>query len=159
MLNQKALEYLKDLIIKDLANHFNGDPQSLMSANDLEFTLSSEDIDFRRSLLKHIIALQQTSQNTPIQLTVPMRNDDWHRKINEADARSIARSLSQGRKIEAIKTLRQATGFGLKEAKDIIDSFLPSEHSQLENYRQEAKDRFLARCIGGLFVNKPWQRT
>lgn len=157
MLNQKALEYLKDLIIKDLANHFKGDPMSLMSADDLDFNLSTEDIEFRRSLLKHIIALQQTSRNTPIQLTVPMQQENWHHKVNQASAQSIGRSLSQGRKIEAIKTLREATGFGLKEAKDIIDSFLPSERAQFENYRREARERFLAKCQGGSFTNT-WQR-
>ena len=163
MLNQKALEYLGELIIKDLAKHFKGDPTSLMSADDLQFSISSEDLEFRRSLLKHIIALQ-TSKNTPIQLTVPISINNWYRKINKNDAESIAESLLRGHKIEAIKTLRGATGFGLKDAKHIIDEFLPSSHSQSENYCQNAKNRFLAKCQGGSFINnlvikKPWQTS
>ena len=35
----------------------------------------------------------------------------------------IRKALEQGRKIEAIKQLREAEGLGLKEAKDIIDQY------------------------------------
>ncbi len=37
----------------------------------------------------------------------------------------IADVLVSGRKIEAIKIYRQATGEGLKEAKDFIDALIP----------------------------------
>ena len=36
---------------------------------------------------------------------------------------TVHTALHQGNKIEAIRLLRQATGLGLKEAKDTIDSF------------------------------------
>lgn len=37
----------------------------------------------------------------------------------------IAGALESGRKIEAIKIYREATGQGLKEAKDFIDQLIP----------------------------------
>lgn len=40
---------------------------------------------------------------------------------SEAEAR-IDEALRQGRKIEAIRHLREATGMGLKDAKDAIDA-------------------------------------
>ncbi len=39
----------------------------------------------------------------------------------DLDANRIADLIREGRKIEAIKELREATGIGLKEAKDEID--------------------------------------
>lgn len=38
---------------------------------------------------------------------------------------SIANALAAGRKIEAIKIYREATGLGLKEAKNFIDALIP----------------------------------
>mgnify|MGYP003677222626 CR=1 FL=1 len=38
-------------------------------------------------------------------------------------SREIARALSDGRKIEAVKIYRDATGASLKDSKDYIDSF------------------------------------
>ena len=37
----------------------------------------------------------------------------------------VAEALSTGRKIEAIKIYREATGKGLKESKDFIDELIP----------------------------------
>lgn len=61
----------------------------------------------------------------------------------------IRESLFSGRKIEAIKTYREATGLGLKEAKEFID--------QLEaQMRREFPDHFKAAsgkgCLGVLLV-------
>ena len=42
--------------------------------------------------------------------------------ISVADATAILAALKRDNKIEAIKYLRTATGLGLKEAKDLIDS-------------------------------------
>jgi len=36
---------------------------------------------------------------------------------------SVVSALSQGKKIEAIKLLREAYGIGLKEAKDLVDEY------------------------------------
>lgn len=156
-----VLEYLQSLIIKDLANHFKGDPQSLMSASDLDFNLSKEDIEFRRSLLKHIMAKQNDPTLRPIQSGVGVNEHNWFQKINQGAAAEIAQSLEKGHKIAAIKTLRGSTGFGLKEAKYIIDSFLDSNESQSSTARKRASQTFLAKCSYGgssnLMFNKPWQ--
>ena len=41
---------------------------------------------------------------------------------SEAEAAAISDALSQGRKIEAIRLLREQTGMGLKEAKEAIEA-------------------------------------
>ena len=42
----------------------------------------------------------------------------------------IGSALAAGRKIEAIKIYREATGKGLKEAKDFIDALIPRLREQ-----------------------------
>ena len=42
-------------------------------------------------------------------------------EIHDEQRAEIGRLLAQGRKIEAIKRYREATGLGLKESKDAID--------------------------------------
>jgi ribosomal protein L7/L12 len=39
----------------------------------------------------------------------------------------VVAALVQGNKIEAIKRLRVARGIGLKDAKDIVDAYVPSD--------------------------------
>jgi hypothetical protein len=155
--DRDVLEYLKDLIIKDLASHFKKEPQSLMSSNELDFNLSPENVQFRRALLKHIIA----KQNDPRPINDDTNQNNWYQKINEVAAKEISDALERGHKIAAIKVLRGATGFGLKEAKDIIDSFLDSDYSASIFHRQRARDSFLAKCYKGavsnLAFNKPWK--
>jgi len=43
---------------------------------------------------------------------------------------AVLAALHQGNKIEAIRLLRQATGLGLKEAKDAIDSFQSGDRTE-----------------------------
>lgn len=44
--------------------------------------------------------------------------------IDKSSSHSQARELlKQGRKIEAIKVVREETGLGLKEAKDLVESW------------------------------------
>jgi hypothetical protein len=159
--DQNVIEYLQDLIIKDLASHFKGDPKSLMSAKDLDFNLSPENVQFRKELLRHIISKQNEPLLRSIQ-SIGININNWHQNINPDTATGIADDLEKGRKIQAIKKLREQTGFGLKEAKDIIDSFLDSDYSASIFHRQRAKDKFLAKCYGGtianLAVNKPWTK-
>lgn len=38
-------------------------------------------------------------------------------------------ALDKGNKIQAIKIIREATGLGLKEAKDLVDQLAPSQSS------------------------------
>ncbi|HWG24070.1 50S ribosomal protein L7/L12 [Actinospica sp.] len=42
--------------------------------------------------------------------------------------RAFYEALSDGKKIQAIKLYREATGVGLKEAKDYVDALDPSHH-------------------------------
>ena len=43
--------------------------------------------------------------------------------VSEEDKNKIIELVAAGRKIEAIKALRDATGVGLKEAMDIIEDY------------------------------------
>ena len=57
--------------------------------------------------------------------------------------------LSGGRKIQAIKVYREATGVGLKEAKDAMEAYY-------EKLRAEAPDRFPEQaksgCAGAILI-------
>jgi hypothetical protein len=44
---------------------------------------------------------------------------------NQEQVQQIIDALASGRKIEAIKIYRQATGKGLKEANDFLDAVIP----------------------------------
>jgi hypothetical protein len=61
--------------------------------------------------------------------------------ITEETWAQVESSLNAGRKIEAIKILREATGLGLKEAKDLVDS-----HEA--GLRDQFPDRFTAKASG-----------
>ena len=43
-------------------------------------------------------------------------------ELSDSDRTEVENELFAGRKIQAIKRLRGATGLGLKEAKDIVDA-------------------------------------
>lgn len=43
----------------------------------------------------------------------------------EQQVEQITQALAAGRKIEAIKIYREATGKGLKESKDFVDALIP----------------------------------
>lgn len=44
---------------------------------------------------------------------------------NDEQIAEITKALADGSKIEAIKVYREATGKGLKESKDFIDTLIP----------------------------------
>jgi ribosomal protein L7/L12 len=46
-------------------------------------------------------------------------------QLSKEQVEAVANALASGRKIEAIKIYREATGLGLKEAKDFIDVLTP----------------------------------
>jgi hypothetical protein len=46
-------------------------------------------------------------------------------QLNQQETNDIADALASGRKIEAIKIYRQATGKGLKKAKEFIEALIP----------------------------------
>jgi ribosomal protein L7/L12 len=51
-------------------------------------------------------------------------------QLTREETEAIASALAEGRKIEAIKIYREATGKGLKEAKDFIDALVPELKSK-----------------------------
>lgn len=56
-------------------------------------------------------------------------------------------ALNAGRKIEAIKIVRERQGIGLKEAKELVDSYVavhPEIGAQLEQQRALGKRNWLA---------------
>ena len=59
-----------------------------------------------------------------------------HGQSGELPATAIE-ALTKGRKIEAIKIVRQETGVGLKEAKDAVDAYVAAR-PELVSQRQEA---------------------
>ena len=50
--------------------------------------------------------------------------------ITPDENEAICAALAKGQKIEAIKIYREATGLGLKEAKDFIDALIPQLQQQ-----------------------------
>jgi hypothetical protein len=44
--------------------------------------------------------------------------------LSEADRTEIAHEIASGRKISAIKLVREKTGMGLKEAKEFVEDFI-----------------------------------
>ena len=56
-------------------------------------------------------------------------------------------ALSDGRKVEAIKIIRAATGLGLKESKDAAEAFLAANPAVMEGYK--AKTAFTG---GGMMI-------
>jgi len=51
-------------------------------------------------------------------------------QLGDEKIQAMADALAAGRKIEAIKLYREATGKGLKEAKDFIDALVPKLKEQ-----------------------------
>lgn len=90
-----------------------------MSSNNTQYfqkaidVLMNENIDYK----KVCIALAQTNPKLFIKLVddpnVFKPVEEWHREVK--------RHMIGVRKVEAIKLIREKTGFGLKEAKDISD--------------------------------------
>ena len=53
------------------------------------------------------------------------RIEDMADQPTEGQIEEITKELAAGRKIQAIKIYREATGKGLKDAKDFIDALIP----------------------------------
>lgn len=74
---------------------------------------------------------------------------------------AVVTALSQGKKIEAIKLLREATGIGLKEAKDAVEDYIKSQPElsiKLTAMQQETKKTLLRWVIilGALLLAIYW---
>lgn len=53
---------------------------------------------------------------------MPDARDDADPQLSDETAHSVREALLAGRKIDAIKQVRTATGMGLKEAKDYVEA-------------------------------------
>ena len=71
---------------------------------------------------------------------------------SEDETRAITDCLLAGRKIEAIKIYREATGVGLKEAKEAIDALAASLREKYPDRFPAAKAGCGAMIAAGLFV-------
>ena len=68
------------------------------------------------------------------------------RELSDEQWKSVEAELFAGRKIQAIKLVREATGCGLKEAKDVVD-----EHEKaLRASSPEKFTRSKSGCVGML---------
>lgn len=148
----QVIQYLKDLVYQDLERHFTGDPQSIISADQLEFNLLPEEVSFRKKILMRLEMVKTNNkgqkQNTPMSfVTFESPNFKSLNSLNRQQSFLIARSMKQKRKIEAIKYLREYTGLGLKEAKTIIDSYLPNNPIS-DTERENRINLFLDDCKG-----------
>ena len=59
----------------------------------------------------------------------------------------VIEAIAAGRKIEAIKLLREQTGMGLKEARDIVDAVAPPEAGFAEHRASPRNDTGIGRLI------------
>ena len=72
------------------------------------------------------------------------------RPVAEVDSQSlqfdqaIVDALNRGRKIEAIKLLRQASGIGLKEAKDLVDRYCAENRIEVSSAGESSVLSYLA---------------
>ncbi len=60
---------------------------------------------------------------------------------------SALEALRQGRKIEAIKIVRQAHGFDLKQAKNAVDAFVKSQPALSASMRRPRGDTGVGRLL------------
>jgi large subunit ribosomal protein L7/L12 len=81
---------------------------------------SSDDDLARRveALEQRVVALERALAHAGIERTAPRPVGEFHDGWISAEVRAVAAS---GKKIEAIKLLREQTGLGLKEAKDAVE--------------------------------------
>ena len=80
--------------------------------------------DFAKNSLAKIQAPQHHKQTTGGSLSDALRHRDGNKTSPQLPAgleQELRGYLQEGRKIEAIKRLRQVTGSGLKEAKEVLE--------------------------------------
>ncbi|BBY31190.1 ribosomal protein L7/L12 [Mycolicibacterium sediminis] len=70
------------------------------------------------ALEQRIVALERALAHAGIERIVPTPVGEFHDGWVSAEVRALA---TAGKKIEAIKLLREQTGIGLREAKDAVD--------------------------------------
>lgn len=60
-------------------------------------------------------------------------------ELTKADTEQVARLIRSGNKIEAIKLVREKTGLGLKEAKDLVDALIVTHDERLPENQKVGK--------------------
>jgi ribosomal protein L7/L12 len=135
MFTPEEKSLLELLIITDLQKHAL-DSNNIISLNDpnTKYTLTVEELKLRRDILvklsemtNPINDINRITTKIPASFSYP-----WCPQIlelNERDISNVAEYVKKGQKINAIRILRQYTKLGLKEAKDFIDLFIPSNPS------------------------------
>lgn len=64
-------------------------------------------------------------------------------RVNEEEAREIATLCFSNNKLHAVKKIKDITGLGLKESKDLIDKF--SELAELDNLKHQMRGAITAK--------------
>ena len=67
------------------------------------------------------IALESARAARPRRLDIEVSHGGQKRSLTPEQIAAVENALSAGNKIDAIRILREATGFGLKESKELID--------------------------------------
>jgi len=82
-----------------------------------------------RILMKELVVMKPITHSQPqtavYPSTVEIRHNGMKAKISGQTMNAIMADIKDGKIIPAIKTLRIETGFGLKDAKDYIESIRP----------------------------------
>jgi ribosomal protein L7/L12 len=81
-------------------------------------------IDPDRLQILEIVGWEKASSMDPRQVSLPPM---------------AVQALEQGRKIEAIKLVRAATGLGLKDSKDAVEAYLEKNASSREKYEANSR--------------------
>lgn len=79
--------------------------------------------------------------------------------MTNQEATKVAMYLRSGKRISAIKAIREATGEGLREAKRIVDCYLSAEDSRSVSHCLFAAERYLADNIVHTTTFEAWFRT
>jgi len=124
-MNANEIENLKDKIeiLETKVNNLVLDVTH-MKAIDISRARQLEDSALNRTLLNDII---NTISNSPMFLKVQVSGSTTEtiKSLVAADKLDeIIQYLRENKKINAIKSVRDATNLGLKDAKDFIDSFV-----------------------------------
>jgi len=124
-MNENEIENLKDKIetLETKVNNLVLDI-TYMKAIDISRARQLEDSALNRTLLNDII---KTMSDSPLFSKIQLSDSTTEIikslvAVNKLD--EIVQYLRENKKINAIKTVREVTYLGLKEAKDFIDSFV-----------------------------------
>jgi len=95
-----------------------------MKAQDIIKARQLEDSQLNRGLLKDLVDAMHEKHTIISEETTKLLND----VIDNHQIDSVIYHLKNGQKIAAIKKVREITGWGLKDAKDMIDGLALKLH-------------------------------